>query len=118
MTNPESLSAFCPLYHHAVELIGKRWSGAILRGLLADLHRFSELAQAVPDLSDRLLSDRLKEFETEGLVERRVFPDTPVRIEYHLTPKGQALLPVVEAVATWAEEWLAPEQLPSAAATA
>ncbi|MCA9831624.1 MAG: helix-turn-helix transcriptional regulator, partial [Dehalococcoidia bacterium] len=61
---------------------------------------------AIPGMSDRLLSDRLKEFEAEGLVERIVFPDIPVRIEYRLTEKGRALLPVVEAVAAWAEEWI------------
>ncbi|MCA9821489.1 MAG: helix-turn-helix domain-containing protein [Dehalococcoidia bacterium] len=98
--------AFCPRYHQAVELIGRRWSGAILRAMLAGVNRFSGLTDAIPGMSDRLLSDRLKEFEAEGLVERIVFPDIPVRIEYRLTEKGRALLPVVEAVAAWAEEWI------------
>ncbi|MEZ4552340.1 MAG: winged helix-turn-helix transcriptional regulator [Dehalococcoidia bacterium] len=115
-TDAESeLGAFCPRYHQAVELVGRRWSGAILRAMLAGMWRFSELREAVPGMSDRLLSERLKEFEAEGLAERIVFPETPVRIEYRLTAKGQALRPVVEALATWAEMWLpAPEGWSSA----
>ena len=97
---------FCPYYHRAVELIGRRWSGVILRALLHGVERFSDIAAAIPGLSDRLLSERLKEFEAEGLVERRVVPETPVRITYHLTEKGRALGSVVEAISAWAEEWV------------
>lgn len=100
------LGAFCPRYHQAVELIGRRWSGAILRAMLAGAHRFTEFGDLIPGISDRLLSERLKEFEAEGIVRREVFPQTPVRIEYRLTEKGWALLPVVEALAAWAERWL------------
>ena len=66
--------AFCPRYHHAVELIGRRWTGAILRAMLTGRCRFSEIAAAIPGLSDRLLSERLKELESEGIVVRRVYP--------------------------------------------
>jgi len=97
-------ATFCPYYHRAVELIGRRWSGVILRALLAGVSRFTDLTAAIPGLSDRLLSERLKEFEAEGIVERRVLPETPVRITYHLTDKGRALGGVVEAVSVWAEE--------------
>lgn len=100
-------TAFCPLYHRAVELIGRRWTGAILRALLAGIERFSDLTAAIPGLSDRLLSERLKELEAEGIVSRTVIPETPVRIEYHLTEKGRALGSVVEAVSAWADVWLA-----------
>ncbi len=92
------MSSFCPYYHRAVELIGRRWTGAILRALLVDVHRFSDLTEAIPGLSDRMLSERLKELEAEGVVLRSVIPETPVRIEYHLTDKGRALWSVVEAV--------------------
>src|SRR5258708_33062262 len=84
----EHLSAFCPRFHVAVEIVGRRWSGAILRALLSGRTRYSDLCAVVPGLSDRLLSERLKEFEAEGILERRVIPETPVRIEYHLTQKG------------------------------
>lgn len=100
------LSAFCPRFHHAVELIGRRWSGAILRAMLAGNVRFSDIAAAVPGLSDRLLSERLKEFEGEGLLTRAVYAETPVRIEYCLTEKGRDLGPAVEAISEWAERWL------------
>lgn len=105
--------AFCPRFHHAVELIGRRWTGAILRAMLHDAVRFTELRQAVPGLSDRLLSERLKELEAEGIVERVVYPETPVRIEYHLTEKGRALQSVIDAVSEWAERWV---ELPETAA--
>jgi DNA-binding HxlR family transcriptional regulator len=103
----ESASTFCPRYHHAVELVGRRWNGAILRAMMGGAARFGEIAAAIPDLSDRMLSERLKELEAEGILTRSVFPETPVRIEYGLTPKGRALAPVVEALTTWAEEWIA-----------
>lgn len=107
MNAREESPPFCPNYHRAVELIGRRWTGCILRALLSDVERFSELTETIPGLSDRMLSERLKELETEGIVLRRVIPETPVRIEYHLTPKGRALGTVVTAVSGWAERWLA-----------
>ena len=99
--------AFCPFYHHAVELIGRRWTGAILRAMLVGVERFSDLAAAIPGVSDRMLSERLKELEMEGIVVRRVTPETPVRIEYRLTDKGRALEAVVKAVSAWSDGWLA-----------
>jgi DNA-binding HxlR family transcriptional regulator len=96
----------CSAYHQAVELVGKRWTGAILFVLLDGPLRFSEVKQLVPDLSDRLLSERMKELEAEGIVERRVIDDTPVRVEYSLTPKGKALEPAVRALKLWARAWL------------
>ena len=106
MERPDPPQPFCPYYHRAVELIGRRWSGVILRALLSGVERFSDLAAVIPGLSDRLLSERLKEFEAEGLVERRVIPETPVRITYHLTEKGRALSSVVQSISAWAEEWV------------
>ena len=98
--------AFCPVFHHAVELIGRRWTGAIVRALLSGVVHFSELARVIPDLSDRMLSERLKELEAEGIVARTVIPATPVRVEYRLTEKGRALEPVLDAISQWAGEWL------------
>src|SRR5918999_4419386 len=96
----------CELYHQAVELVGKRWTGAILIVLMDGPLRFSEVRQLVPDLSDRLLSERMKELEAEGIVERNVIDDTPVRVEYVLTEKGEALEPAVRALKRWAQSWL------------
>src|ERR671933_2825945 len=94
-------STCCSKYHSAVELIGKRWTGAILFVLMDGPLRFSEVKLLVPDLSDRLLSERLKELEAEGLVERHVIDDTPVRVEYALTDKGRALEPALRALKGW-----------------
>src|SRR5436309_14448728 len=94
----------CRLYHRAVELVGKRWSGAILLVLLDGRLHFSGIRQLVPELSDRLLSERLKELESEGIVERRVLDGSPVRVEYSLTPKGEALEPALREPKRWAED--------------
>lgn len=102
---------FCPRYHHAVELIGRRWTGAIIRVMLGGVCRFSDLAETVPGLSDRMLSERLKELEAEGIIERKVYPETPVRIEYHVTEKGRALASVVDSIAEWAQTWLPEPQV-------
>jgi DNA-binding HxlR family transcriptional regulator len=97
----------CPLYHEAVELIGRRWTGAIVEVLLnGGTMRFSEIAAAVPELSDRLLSERMKELEARGVVERHVHPDSSVRVEYELTPMGRALAPAMKELKAWADEWL------------
>ena len=109
------LESFCPRYHHAVELIGRRWTGAIIRMLLPGSARFNGLRAAVPDISDRMLAERLRELEIEGIITRTVIPDVPVRVEYELTPKGRALEGVVLAIAKWAEGWITPEQVASAA---
>lgn len=96
----------CPRFHYAVELIGRRWTGAILRALLDGATRFTDITAAVPGLSDRLLSERLRELEDEEIVTRTVIPEKPVRVEYHLTEKGRALEPVLAAIGTWAEKWI------------
>lgn len=107
----EHSGAVCPLYHRAVELVGRRWTGAILMVLLQGASRFTEIVHAVPGLSDRLLSERLKELEAEGIVTRIVHPETPVRIEYQLTDKGRDLSGVAEAVTGWATRWLTPDEV-------
>ena len=104
---PGERTACCALYHQAIELIGKRWSGAILLVLMDGPLHFSEIRDLVPDISDRLLSERLKELEAEGIVERRVIDGAPVRVEYSLTKKGAALEPVVRSIKAWAHEWQA-----------
>lgn len=97
----------CPRYEHAIQLLGKRWTGLILDTLLQGPRRFCEMTAAVDGLSDRVLSDRLRELEAEGIIERVVYPQIPVRVEYRLTAKGQDLRPVVQAIHVWAEQWIA-----------
>ncbi len=99
-------SQMCPRFEHAIQLLGKRWTGLILDTLLRGPQRFCEMTAAVEGLSDRVLSDRLRELETEGIIERVVYPQIPVRVEYRLTAKGNDLQPVVEAIHHWATEWI------------
>src|SRR3990172_1747031 len=107
MTRVETLLSeeMCPRYQRAIEILGKRWTGLIIRVLLPRPRRFGEITDAVPGLSDRLLSERLKELEACGILERRVYPETPVRIEYVLTSKGLELEQVVETIQHWANCW-------------
>lgn len=97
----------CPFYHEAVELVGRRWTGAILRVLMDRPMRFSEVGQVVPELSDRLLSARMKELEARGIVERRVHSGPPVRVEYSLSKMGRELGPALDQLEQWAQRWLA-----------
>jgi DNA-binding HxlR family transcriptional regulator len=101
----EARGAVCPHFHHAIELIGKRWTGAIVIALTEGPKRYAELGKAVPGLSDRLLSQRLRELEEEGLVERQVEAGAPVRVTYSLTEAGQQLDPVLSELKSWARRW-------------
>src|SRR5512140_3946919 len=99
----------CSRFHRAIELIGRRWTGAIVFLLLRSRCRYATLRDAIPDITDRMLSERLQELEDEGIVERTVVPETPVRVEYALTKKGRALAAAIDAMAAWAERWVEPE---------
>lgn len=101
----ENDAALCPLFHAAIELIGRKWTGAIIYLLLKSRRRFAELRDAIPEITDRMLSERLQELEQEGVVERTVIPETPVRVEYSLTKKGRALAAAIDAVGEWAHKW-------------
>src|SRR3954468_8377942 len=97
----------CPRYHEAVELVGKRWTGAILYVLLhGGRMRFSEIANSVDDLSDRLLSERMKELEQRGIVKRHVSAGPPPKVSYELTAKGLELAPAMSELKSWADRWL------------
>lgn len=95
----------CTRFHQASELIGRRWTGAILYVLLKTRCRFATLRDAIPDITDRMLVERLQELEQTGIVERTVIPETPVRVEYALTRKGRALAPVLDSIGEWAHKW-------------
>src|ERR1044071_6354082 len=110
MALPVHDSSLCTRYHHAIELIGRRWSGAILQVMRGGIVRFSDLAAAIPGLSDRMLSERLKELEAERLVERLGIPETPVRGGYRLNAGREALGSVLDAVMAWAHDWLTPPE--------
>jgi DNA-binding HxlR family transcriptional regulator len=101
---------FCPHYQKAIELVGRRWSGTILRALLDGPLRFSEISGRIPVISDRSLSMRLKELEREGVVIRRVETTQPVKVSYGLTAKGRDLETAIAALEAWAHDWVAPPE--------
>lgn len=101
----EEAGSVCPHFHAAIELIGKRWTGAIVCALTERPMRFGELGRAIPGLSDRLLSQRLRELEEEGLVRREVEAGTPVRVTYSLTEAGRQLDPAIRELRIWARRW-------------
>ncbi|MBA4492907.1 winged helix-turn-helix transcriptional regulator [Paenactinomyces guangxiensis] len=96
----------CPKFEAAFELLGKRWTGLIIRVLLTGPKRFKELSEAIPHMSDRMLTERIKELEAAGILTRHVYPETPVRIEYELTEKGKSIEGIMNEVQKWAEKWV------------
>ncbi len=110
--------SLCGKFHRASELIGRRWTGAILFVLMDSRCRFATLRSAIPDITDRMLSERLHELEQEGIVERTVVPETPVRVEYALSKKGRELATAIDAIGTWARKWVDTEASPVKAAAA
>lgn len=103
------MEELCPRFEKAMQLVSKRWVGLILFDLLKGKKRFSEMEADLP-ISGRLLSDRLKILEQEGIVERNIYSEFPVRIEYSLSEKGKALEPVIQEIQRWAEDWVTLDQ--------
>ena len=108
----------CPRFHLAIELIGGRWTGAIINRLLEGRARYNELRATIPEISDRMLSERLRELESENVLTRIVIPESPVRVEYELTPKGRALEDAMAAIGKWATRWVSDQDLSRAATSA
>ncbi|WP_221568548.1 helix-turn-helix domain-containing protein [Alkalihalobacillus sp. TS-13] len=102
--------SMCPKYEAAIEIIGKKWTGLIIRVLLAGPKRFKDIKRQIPDMSDRMLTERMKELEAVGIVKREVYPETPVRIEYKLTDKGTSLKNVISEIQRWSDDWVEMEQ--------
>lgn len=98
-------AGLCPRFHRAVELIGRRWTGAIIRVLLRGPRRFNELLASIPGISDRLLTERLRELEAAGIIVREVQTSAPVRVVYELTDSGRQLREPLDALGRWAERW-------------
>jgi DNA-binding HxlR family transcriptional regulator len=105
MSTSRNSKGVCPDFHAAIELLGKRWTGAIVSALTEGPLRFGELGKVVPGLSDRLLSQRLRELEDAGVVERTVEAGAPVKVSYALTEKGEDLRPAISELRAWARRW-------------
>ena len=108
----DNVSRVCSRFHRAVELIGSRWTGAIIQTLLQGKTRYALIKAAIPDITDRMLSERLRSLEAEDLVTRWVIADTPIRVEYELTDKGRSLEVALREIGTWAERWIPLESTP------
>lgn len=100
------LAAYCPRFHRAMQIMGPRWTSEIVRSLLAGASRFCEIREVIPGLSDRMLAERLRSLEGEGLVIRSVLPERPPTVRYELSDKGGALAAVIGEVAAWADDWI------------
>lgn len=98
-------TALCPRLSKAMELVGKRWTALIIYQLLEGPQRFNAIEAALP-ISGRLLSERLKELEKEGIVKRTVYSEVPIRVEYNLTDKGRSLEQAVREIENWSKKWL------------
>jgi DNA-binding HxlR family transcriptional regulator len=105
----EIVPPVCSRFHRAVELIGGRWTGAIIQTLLQGKTRYALIKAAIPDITDRMLSERLRSLEEEDLVTRWVIAATPVRVEYELTEKGRSLENALHEISTWANRWIPAE---------
>ncbi|MBA3872622.1 MAG: helix-turn-helix transcriptional regulator [Anaerolineae bacterium] len=99
-------------FQQAIELLGRRWTGVIFYMLLQKPHRYNELLSSVHGISDRLLTERLRELEEHGLVERHVIPDSPVRVEYVLTEAGRDAEASVATIFRWGSKWFMDETKP------
>ncbi|BFH71572.1 MarR family transcriptional regulator [Paenibacillus dendritiformis] len=95
----------CPRFDKAMSILSQRWTGLIIHQLLGGPQRFCTMESAIA-ISGRVLSERLKDLEREGIVRREVYPDTPVRIEYSLTEKGHALEPIIRDIEAWSAQWI------------
>lgn len=102
-------SNLCPRFQKGMDIVSKRWTGLIIYQLLSGPQRFCAVQSALP-ISGRLLSERFKDLENEGIVDRHVYPEIPVRIEYSLTEKGRALEPVIREIQVWSQAWLDPAE--------
>ncbi len=98
--------SLCSKYEKAFEILGKRWTGLIIKVMMVGPKRFSDVSFQIPNMSDRMLGERFKELEELGIIKRNVYPETPVRIEYELTEKGKALENALNEVQTWASKWM------------
>lgn len=94
-----------PAFEKAMSLLSQRWTGMIIYTMLSGPQRFCHIESSL-GISGKVLSERLKDLETEGIVIRDIYPETPVRIEYRLTDKGLDFEPILKDIELWAQKWL------------
>lgn len=99
-------TCICPKFEAAIEILAKKWTGLIIRVLMEKTSRFRDIREQIPQMSERMLAERLKDLEAHGIIIRHVHAETPVRVEYELTQKGRDLTPVIESIQSWGEKWM------------
>ncbi|MGH2443966.1 MAG: winged helix-turn-helix transcriptional regulator [Chloroflexota bacterium] len=102
-------ASVCPIAN-AARLLGDRWTLVILRDLVDGPRRFSQIEGSSEGISPRTLADRLRQMESQGLIRRESFREIPPRVQYSLTAKGEATLPVIDALRTFGDAWLTAEE--------
>lgn len=107
-----AVSLHCPYFQEAVELVGRRWNGAILLAASRGATRYKEFIEAIPGLSERLLAQRLRELEDVGVLSREVAPTIPVQITYVLTTRGEELAGAMSPLLDWGQRWLREQSSP------
>ena len=106
--NPVHESTSCAVAASA-EIIGAKWTALLVHDLSEGPRRFSELEHSCAGISPRTLSERLRALEDEGILERRSYAESPPRVEYELTEKGRALLPIIREMRRFGRAWMLPE---------
>lgn len=101
-----AITRICNKYKSAFNILGKKWTGLILRVLQEGPMKFTYISNLIPEMSDKMLGERFRELETQGLITRKVYSTIPVRIEYELTDKGKGLKPALDEIQKWAETWI------------
>lgn len=105
----EAVGGACPSFVTAMDIIGRRWTGIIIEAIGRDCTGFAEISRFVGHIGDTMLAKRLRELETDGLVERTVVDTRPLRVRYTLTIAGLALLPILEDITSWGHAYEAAE---------
>ncbi|MHA6261554.1 winged helix-turn-helix transcriptional regulator [Sporosarcina sp. CAU 1771] len=98
-------SIICPRFEEAVSILSQRWTALIIYQILSGPHRFCAIQSSI-GISGKVLSERLKDLEQKGIIERKVIPETPVIIKYSLTEKGYSLEPVLKEIENWSRSWI------------
>ncbi len=94
----------------ALDIMGAKWTGLLIYDLAGGTRRFRELEHLSAGISSRTLAERLRALERDGIVRRRSYPESPPRVEYELTDKGRALLPIIDAMTDFGRSWLVPDE--------
>lgn len=100
----EEINHICTNFHNAIEFIGKRWMGAVIFSLLEGPKRYHEIISSIPGISDRLLTERLRDLENEGLIVKNVITTSPKKVEYELTQTGKELDEVIQVLMKWVKK--------------